>query len=117
MSQFSVAVFTSLSEENLVPVKSSFNFGKGNSHWAIVKPSDANAWKKVWSHHPYSPDLATNLGSKYLTGTRFSSESYVKTAAENWLNGQGCDFYQVGLNKLILRSDKCLNRFGDYVEK
>ncbi|GBM92616.1 hypothetical protein AVEN_160941-1 [Araneus ventricosus] len=52
-----------------------------------------------------------------LSGTRFSSESDVKTAAENWFNGQGRDFYQDGLNKLVLRSDKCLNRFGEYVEK
>ncbi|GBM38433.1 hypothetical protein AVEN_260812-1 [Araneus ventricosus] len=37
------------------------------------------------------------------------------TAAENWLNGQGRDFYQAGLNKLVLRSDKCLKRFGDYM--
>ncbi|GBM61780.1 hypothetical protein AVEN_18341-1 [Araneus ventricosus] len=72
----------------------------------------------VWSAPPpYSPDLTPNLGSKHLAGTRFSSNSDVKTAAENWLSGQGRDFYQVGLNKLVLRSDKCLNRFGDYVEK
>ncbi|GBM99390.1 hypothetical protein AVEN_168924-1 [Araneus ventricosus] len=39
----------------------------------------------VWSHSPYSPDLAPNLGSKQLSGTRFSSESDVKTVTENWL--------------------------------
>ncbi|GBN44832.1 hypothetical protein AVEN_142150-1 [Araneus ventricosus] len=54
---------------------------------------------------------------EHLFGTSFSSESDVKTAAENWFNGQGRDFYQAGLNKLVLRSYKCLNRFGDYVEK
>ncbi|GBN89948.1 hypothetical protein AVEN_200418-1 [Araneus ventricosus] len=31
----------------------------------------------------------------------------------NWLNGQGRDFCQAGLNKLVLSSEKCLNRFGD----
>ncbi|GBN71334.1 hypothetical protein AVEN_190769-1 [Araneus ventricosus] len=41
---------------------------------------------EVWSH-PYSPDSVPNLGSKYLSGTRFSSESDVKTVIENWLNG------------------------------
>ncbi|GBM10071.1 hypothetical protein AVEN_183393-1 [Araneus ventricosus] len=66
---------------------------------------------EVWSHPPYSPDLAPKLGSKHLFGTRFSSDSDVKTAAENWLNGPA------GLNKLVLRSDKCLSRFGDYLEK
>ena len=50
-------------------------------------------------------------------GTRFSSDCDVKTAAENWLKGKGRDFYQDGLNKLVLRSDKCPNRFGGCVEK
>ncbi|GBM31113.1 hypothetical protein AVEN_58913-1 [Araneus ventricosus] len=38
---------------------------------------------------PYlcSPISAPSLGSKLLSGTSFSSESYVETAAENWLNG------------------------------
>ncbi|GFV15371.1 hypothetical protein TNCV_4833981 [Trichonephila clavipes] len=29
----------------------------------------------------------------------FTSDSDVQTAAENWLNGQGPDYYQDGLNK------------------
>ncbi|GBN57900.1 hypothetical protein AVEN_228740-1 [Araneus ventricosus] len=37
---------------------------------------------------PYSPDSAPNLGSENLSGTRFSSDSDVKTVVENWLNGQ-----------------------------
>ncbi|PRD19678.1 UNVERIFIED_CONTAM: Histone-lysine N-methyltransferase SETMAR [Trichonephila clavipes] len=57
---------------------------------------------EIWSHSPYSSDLAG---------------SAVKTSAETWLNGQGPDFYQDGLSKLVLRNDKCLNRLGDYVEK
>ncbi|GBM97820.1 hypothetical protein AVEN_217311-1 [Araneus ventricosus] len=64
-----------------------------------------------------SPDLASYLGPKHLYGRSFSSNNDVKTAAENWFNGQGRDFYRAGLNKLVLRLDKCLNRFGDYVEK
>ncbi|GBO21657.1 hypothetical protein AVEN_213958-1 [Araneus ventricosus] len=64
-----------------------------------------------------SLDSTPNLGSKHYAGTMFSSEADVKTVVENWLNGQGRDFYQAGLNKLVLRSDKCPNRFGDYVEK
>ncbi|GBN81202.1 hypothetical protein AVEN_212426-1 [Araneus ventricosus] len=110
---------------------------RGNSHWEIVKPSDGmlsdgaillhdNAhtaretqellqkfkWK-VWSLPPYSPDFRHNLGSKHFTGTKFSSKSDVKTYAENC----GRYFYQAGLKELVLRSDKCVNRFGNYVEK
>ncbi|GBN79891.1 hypothetical protein AVEN_192156-1 [Araneus ventricosus] len=72
---------------------------------------------------PYSPDLAPSdylllpQLKEHLSGTRFSSDSDVKTAAENWLNGQGRDFYQAGLNKMVLRLDKCRNRFGHYVER
>ncbi|GBN92364.1 hypothetical protein AVEN_72419-1, partial [Araneus ventricosus] len=51
---------------------------------------------ELWSHPPYSPDLAPNLGSKHLSGIRLSSNSDLKTASENWLNGQGRDFYQGG---------------------
>ncbi|GBM34334.1 hypothetical protein AVEN_16426-1 [Araneus ventricosus] len=76
----------------------------------------------VWNHPPYSPDLPPSdyfplpKFKDHLSRTRFSTGNDVKTAAENWLNGQGRDFYEAGLNKLALRSDKCLNRFGDYVE-
>ncbi|GBN38578.1 hypothetical protein AVEN_45983-1 [Araneus ventricosus] len=52
---------------------------------------------EVWSHPLYSPDLASNLGSKHLSGAMFSSDSDVKTSAENWGHG----FYQGGLNKLV----------------
>ncbi|GBO01515.1 hypothetical protein AVEN_36110-1 [Araneus ventricosus] len=68
---------------------------------------------EVWSHPPYTPDLAPNLGLKHLSGKSFSSDSDVKTATENC--GRG--FYQAVLNKLILHSDKCLNRFSYHVEK
>ncbi|GBM70590.1 hypothetical protein AVEN_161391-1 [Araneus ventricosus] len=66
---------------------------------------------------PCSPDLASNLGSKHLSGTRFHSDSDVQTSAENRFDGLERDFYKARLNKLVLRSNKCLNRFGDYVEK
>ncbi|GBM89182.1 hypothetical protein AVEN_271489-1 [Araneus ventricosus] len=66
---------------------------------------------------PYSPDLTPNLCSKHLSGTMFSSNNDVKTAAENWFNVQGRDFYQARLDKFLLGSDKYLNRFCDYVEK
>ncbi|GBM66623.1 hypothetical protein AVEN_166369-1 [Araneus ventricosus] len=36
----------------------------------------------------WNPDSAPNLDSKHLSGTRFSSESDVKTVAEDWVNGQ-----------------------------
>ncbi|GBN09212.1 hypothetical protein AVEN_123458-1 [Araneus ventricosus] len=44
-------------------------------------------WEICATPPPYSQDSAPNLGSKRLYGTKFSSNSDVKTAAENWLNG------------------------------
>ncbi|GBO05615.1 hypothetical protein AVEN_141593-1 [Araneus ventricosus] len=66
-------------------------------------PHTAQIWHPIWF-------LNTYLDKVLQT-------SDVKTAAENSLNWQGRDFYQSGLTKLVLRSDKCLNKFGDYVVK
>ncbi|GBO40279.1 hypothetical protein AVEN_33380-1 [Araneus ventricosus] len=76
--------------------------GKAFSSEGLRWPSDYFLFPKLKEH---------------LSGTRFSSDSDAKTAAENWRNGKGCDFYQAGLNKLVLRSDNCLNRFSHYLEK
>ncbi|GBM97721.1 hypothetical protein AVEN_125247-1 [Araneus ventricosus] len=60
----------------------------GNTHTANKTQEWLLKFKReVWSH-PYSPYSAPSLGSKHLSGTRFSSESDVKTVDENWLNGQ-----------------------------
>ncbi|GBN70250.1 hypothetical protein AVEN_221159-1 [Araneus ventricosus] len=109
-------------EEKLSPDKCSFNFRKrklslghpetirrkrfGMLSDGVILPHDnihissktqeflqQFKWK-AWSH-PNSPDLAPNMNSKHLYGKRFSSSSDMKTAAENWLNSQGRDFYQV----------------------
>ncbi|GBN39258.1 hypothetical protein AVEN_38941-1 [Araneus ventricosus] len=91
------------------------NLLHGNTHAARKTQELLRKFKwEVWSH---SPDSAPNLGSKHLSGTRFSSESDVKTVVENWLYKQGHDFYRARLSEFVLRSDKCRNRFGDYVEK
>ncbi|GBO12547.1 hypothetical protein AVEN_14672-1 [Araneus ventricosus] len=46
---------------------------------------------------------------EHLSGAKFSSDSDVKTTAENWFNVHGLEFYQAGLNKLVLRSSKWIN--------
>ncbi|GBN11154.1 Dual oxidase [Araneus ventricosus] len=98
-------------EENLVPDKCSFYFGKrklslgrrevirskrpgmlsdgvillhDNTHTARKTQECLRKFKwEVWS-----PDSAPNLGSKHLSGTSFYSESDVKTVVENSFNGQ-----------------------------
>ncbi|GFV07376.1 histone-lysine N-methyltransferase SETMAR [Trichonephila clavipes] len=53
-------------------------------------------------------EINTAKVEEMIGGRRFSSDSAVKTSAEICLNEQGSDFYQDGLNKLVLWSDECL---------
>ncbi|GBN49698.1 hypothetical protein AVEN_266075-1 [Araneus ventricosus] len=66
---------------------------------------------------PFSRDSVPNLGSKHLSGARFPSESDVNSSCRELAQWTGRDFCQAELSKLDLRLDKCLNRFGDFVEK
>lgn len=81
-----------------------------SSSWKIVTP-DSTAQKLASSDYFFFRKL-----NYYLSRNRFSSKSDVNPA-KNFLNEQGCNFYKVGLNKFVLRSNKCLNRLGDYVKK
>lgn len=77
---------------------------------------------KIWNKPPYSLDLTLSdyfiflKLRDHLYGTRFYSESNLKVAAESWLDGLRLDFCQERLKKIVLRSDKCLNRSGVHVE-
>ncbi|GBM67014.1 hypothetical protein AVEN_128447-1 [Araneus ventricosus] len=57
-----------------------------NTHTALKTQELIRKFKR--EVRSYNPDSAPNLGSKHLSGKRFFSENDVKTAAENWLNGQ-----------------------------
>lgn len=65
--------------------------------------------KKTKNGHPVTISCFRNW-KKHLSGTGLLSNSDIKTAAEKWLNGHGCDLYQAGFNKLFLCSDKSLNK-------
>ncbi|GBM41631.1 hypothetical protein AVEN_198382-1 [Araneus ventricosus] len=51
---------------------------------------------------PYSQDLVHSdyfpfpKLTEHLSGTRYSSDSDMKTSVDNWLNGHGRDFYKPG---------------------
>jgi hypothetical protein len=44
-------------------------------------------------------------------------DSEAKETVTAWLNGLAAEFYDEGIVKLLSRLDKCLNLYGDYVEK
>ncbi|KAG8234139.1 hypothetical protein J437_LFUL007505 [Ladona fulva] len=54
---------------------------------------------------------------KFLGGKRFATDDEVKEAVEDWLSSQAADFYDFGIQKLVERYDKCLNKYGKYAEK
>lgn len=77
----------------------------------------------VFKHPPYSPDLAPSdyhlfmHMKKWLGSQRFDDDEELKDAVTGWLKAQAADFYAEGISKLVKRYDKCLNVFGNYVEK
>lgn len=77
----------------------------------------------VFDHPPYSPDLAPsdfhlfpNM-KRWLASQRFANDEELQNAVNGWLHSQAADFYAEGISKTVPRYDKCLNLFGDYVEK
>jgi hypothetical protein len=46
-----------------------------------------------------------------------SNDEEVKKMVKDWFNGLMADFYDAGIQKLIIRYYKCLNLHGDYTEK
>ena len=79
-------------------------------------------WEQM-DHPPYSPDLAASdfhlfrYLKEFLGGKRFDTDDEVKEAVKDWLSSQAADFYNLGIQKLVERCDKCLNKYGNYVEK
>ena len=52
-----------------------------------------------------------------LDGQKFSSDTEVQSTDHQWLRQQPAVFFASGIHKLVDRWDKCLNEFGQYVEK
>jgi hypothetical protein len=78
---------------------------------------------EVLDHPPYSTDLAPSdfhlFGpfKKHLGGRRFATDDEVRQAIMSWLQALDIDFFYAGIDALVYRSDKCLGKYGDYVEK
>jgi len=83
---------------------------------------DQFGWDII-THPPYSPDLAPcnyHLFPKlkeHLAGRCFSDDDEVKVAVQRFLNDMAASWYDMGIQKLPLRLQKCIDRNGDYVEK
>jgi len=78
---------------------------------------------EVLQHPPYNPDLSPSdfhlFGplKHHLSGERFPDDDAVERAVCAWFRQQPKEFYATGFQGLVKRWDKCLNLYGDYVEK
>jgi len=83
---------------------------------------DRHNWE-ILEHPPHSPDLAPSdfhlFGplKRHLSGQCFKTDEDIKEAVKDWFSTRVPEFYAQGIDALVHRWDKCLNKYGDYVEK
>ena len=83
---------------------------------------DQFGWDIITQPH-YSPDLVPcdyHLFPKLkvrLAVRRFSHDDEVKVGVQRFLNDMAAIWYDMGIQKLPLRLQKCIDRYGDYVKK
>jgi len=78
---------------------------------------------KTLDHPTHSPDrtprdfhLLLHL-KKHLAGQKFHEDEKVKNKVITWLHVKAVEFYDIGIQILIPRLNKCLDKAGDDVEK
>lgn len=77
----------------------------------------------IFGHPPYSPDLAPSdyhffpALKKQFGGRKFETTDEIEEAVNEYLKNLDARHFEVGVEKLICRYEKCLERCGDYVEK
>ncbi|GFS52518.1 histone-lysine N-methyltransferase SETMAR [Trichonephila clavipes] len=93
-------------------------------HMANCTQELLNSFKwEVFPYPPYSPDLAPSdlhlfpKMKNWLVTKRFEDDKELRVRVTEWLRSQAAQFYDKGISKLVHCYDKCLNLFGDYVEK
>jgi histone-lysine N-methyltransferase SETMAR len=78
---------------------------------------------EILEHPPHSPDLAPSdfhlFGplKRKLSGQRFATDDELEGAVLQFFKQCDTFFYRAGIESLVQRWDKCLNKFGDYIEK
>jgi histone-lysine N-methyltransferase SETMAR len=78
---------------------------------------------KILDHPAHSPDLApSDLHlflhlEKHTAGQKFREDEEVKNEVTTWLLARAEEFYEIGIQNLVPRLNKCLDNVGDYVEK
>jgi hypothetical protein len=52
-----------------------------------------------------------------MAGQKFHEDEEVKNEVTTWLCAQAAEFYDIGIQNLVPRLNKCRDKGGDYVEK
>jgi len=68
----------------------------------------------VWSTLPVT---SSSPLKQHLLAERFPGDDAVERAVCTWFRQQPQEFYGAGFQGLVKWWDKCLNLFGDYIEK
>jgi histone-lysine N-methyltransferase SETMAR len=77
---------------------------------------------KILDHPAHSPNLASSDFhlflhlEKHLAGQKFHEDEEVKNEVTTWLFERAAQFYDIGIQNLVPRLNKCLDKGGDYVE-
>jgi hypothetical protein len=53
----------------------------------------------------------------HIAGKKFDDDDETKNEVLRWLNEQTADFYDSGIKKLAPRLNKCIEKYGECVEK
>jgi histone-lysine N-methyltransferase SETMAR len=78
---------------------------------------------EVLDHRAHSPDLAPSDFhlflhlKKHLAGQKFHEDEEVKNEVTAWLRALAAELYDIGIQNLVPRLNRCLDKGGDYVEK
>lgn len=77
---------------------------------------------EVLPHPPYSPDLSPTdyhlfkHFDNFLTGRTFANQDQAKTAFVDFIESRAPNFYADGINRLVLRWQKCTDSNGAYFD-
>ena len=64
-----------------------------------------------------APSVLQDQMKKMLGGQKFTSDTEVQSVVRQWLGQQPALFFASGIQKLVDRWDKCLNKLEQYIEK
>jgi hypothetical protein len=83
----------------------------------------ADSQQEVLDHTAHSPDLAPGDFhlflhlKKHLDGQKFHEDEEAKNDVTTWLRAQSAEFCNIGIQNLLPRLNKFLDKGVDYVEK